>query len=204
MRVLLVETKWYRGAPAIVQNPAKRISRQLARCRDRWGLMPDPIQSIASSSYQPLEGASAEENSGQVCLSPAAPNASVSETKVPADAPAAPPAVTSLVVRFSPPTGSHLPIEPSLGEAVTNCSWEVANASIAVATALAAAPIGPLATLLTGARGVIGLGTAERCIERDEARQVAEGEKAKQSADCERDGAMPLLKPNGAVICAWP
>ena len=164
--------------------------------------MPDPIQSIAPNTYLPVEGASAEENSGQVCLPPA--NANVSTAFVAANAPPTSPAVPSLVARFTAPTGSHPPVVPSLGKAVGNCAWEVANASVSVATALAAAPVGALATLLTGGRGVIALGTAERCIERDEARQVAEGEKANQAADCERDGAIPLVKADGAVICARP
>jgi hypothetical protein len=165
--------------------------------------MPDPIQTIASSSYLPVEGASAEENSGQVCLSPVLPNASVSQATAAADAPPASPAVTSLVARFSPPTGTHPPVEPSLGVALESCGWEVANAAVSV-SAMLVTPVGLAATLLSGARSLIGVGTAERCIERDEARQIAEGEKADRAADCERDGAIPLTKADGSVICAWP
>ncbi|MES1177238.1 MAG: hypothetical protein ABUL62_23145 [Myxococcales bacterium] len=164
--------------------------------------MPDPIQSIAPSSYLPIEGASAEETAGQVCLPPALPNASASPAA--ADAPPTSPAVPALVARFSAPTGSHPPVQPSLGKALEHCGWEVANAAVSVATALVTGPAGLATTLLSGARGVIGLGSAERCIERDRAQQVAEGQRANQAADCARDGAVPLLNADGAVICARP
>ena len=203
MRVLLVESKWYRPALPAVQNPAKRLSGQPARRRVRWGHMPDPIQVSSSSSSIPIDGASAEETSGQVCLSPTVPNASLSQVTVPPSPPSVSPAVSSLVARFSPPNGSHPPVAPSLGKALENCGWEVAGAALAVGTALLT-PAGLATTLLTGARGVVGLGSAERCIERDEARQVSEGETANQAADCARDGAIPLLKADGSVICARP
>jgi hypothetical protein len=208
MRVLLVEVKWYRLAPPVVQNLAKGLwSVNLGNSRaaaTEKGLMPDPIQSsLDSSSYPPVEGASAEENKGQVCLSPAVPNASVNDAPVAAGGcePSTSPAVRSLVARFTTPTGSHPPAEPSLTQAVANCGWEVANAAVSIASSLVT-PVGLAATLLSGARSLIGVGSAERCIERDEARQIAEGERTNQSADCERDGAMPLLKPDGSVICA--
>lgn len=166
------------------------------------GQMPDPIQPSSSSSYLPVDGRTAEENSAQACLSPVLPpvlpSAGGAETKN-ADIPS--PAVASLVTRFNPPVGSHPPVEPSLQKAIESCSWEIASATLGVATILVS-PGGLLATVLTGARGLLSLGTAERCIERDEARQVREGETANASADCERDGAVPLLKSDGSVVCA--
>jgi hypothetical protein len=171
--------------------------------------MPDPIQTIDSSSYPPIASANAEENSGQVCLSPALPNASASASAsasaqtVPADASPVSPAVNSLVARFSPPIGSHPPVEPSLARAIEHCSWEVANAALGIGAVLVT-PVGLAATLLNGARSLVSIGTAERCIERDVAKQIAEGETANQAADCERDGAIPLTKAGGSVICARP
>jgi hypothetical protein len=160
--------------------------------------MPDPIQSVASSPYLPVEGQSQEENSGQVCLAPVLPSTTSAETNA---AGASSNAVTSLVTRFTLPTGSHPPVEPSLRVAVANCGWEVANPAVTVAATLVA-PAGLAATLLTGARSLIAVGSAERCIERDEARQVLEGERANQAADCARDGAVPLTTADGSVVCA--
>ena len=168
--------------------------------------MPDPIQSAThSSSYQPIDGASAEENQGQICLSPPQSTAGVSNGSVAAGAPApsTSPAVRSLVVRFTAPNGSHPPVEPSLGKALGNCSLEIASAAVAVGSVLVT-PVGLATTLLSGARSLLSVGIANRCIERDEAQQIAEGERAHQAADCEHDGTMPLLKPDGSVICAVP
>ncbi len=165
--------------------------------------MPEPIQSsLASQSQSAIDGASAEENTGQVCL-PSAQPASVSSVPTEALGPRVPtpPAVTSLVARFTLPTGVHPPVVPSLATAVSHCGWEVAGAAVSAGGALV--PNGDLVSLLfSGARGVIGIGTANRCVERDEAQQIADGERANQIADCERDGAMPLLKADGSVICA--
>ncbi|MEO6598703.1 MAG: hypothetical protein ABIQ16_02440 [Polyangiaceae bacterium] len=168
--------------------------------------MPNPIQStLNSSSYLPLEGASAEENDGQVCLSPVLPNASVSDATAGAGTtqPTTSPAVGSLVARFTTPIGSHPPVEASLGEALGACAWEIAGAANAVASTLVT-PVGLATTLVTGMRSLISVGTAERCIERDEARQIAEATRRDQSADCERDGAIPLVKADNSVICAVP
>ena len=165
--------------------------------------MPDPIPAFDSSSYPPVVGESAEEDLNQACLAPALPNASLLNAPAERDGAPTSPAVSSLVGRFSTPLGSHPPVEPSLTQAMENCGWEVANAAVGVAATLVT-PVGLAATLLTGARTLIGVGTAERCIERDLARQTTEGELANRAADCERDGAIPLVKADGSVICAWP
>lgn len=168
--------------------------------------MPNPIQSTPnSSSYLPMEGASAEENNGQVCLSPVPsivcfdPGSTVATAEP--SSPASP-AVTSLVARFTPPTGSHPPVEPSLSKAIEHCSWETANAVVGFGSSIFIAPSELTTALASGARALIGIGTAARCIQRDEAQQVAKAEISNQSADCVRDGAMPLLKSDGSVICA--
>jgi hypothetical protein len=58
--------------------------------------------------------------------------------------------------------------------------------------------------LLGAARSTVALGNATRCIQRDEAQQVEEGERANQAADCKRDGAIALSQADGSVICARP
>ncbi len=166
--------------------------------------MPDPIQSASnSSSYESAEAerAAAEER-GQVCLPPAQPNASVARAELaagpastPPDAPR-PPGTSLLVARFSPPTGAHPPVEPSLLKAVKYCSLEAASAALDLGHGIVAHD------LVAGAHALINVGAAARCIVRNEAEQVKQGEVTNQSADCVRDGAIPLLEADGTVICA--
>jgi hypothetical protein len=167
--------------------------------------MPEPIQSsLDSQSYSAVDGASTEENAGQVCLPPVQSSASDNAGSTELLGPRAPstPAVTSLVARFTAPTGVHPPVVPSLGHALSSCSWEIAGAALAAGGLLV--PAGLAATLISGGRAAIGMGSANRCIERDEAKQIADGERANQSADCERIGAIGLRTADDGVICAKP
>lgn len=166
--------------------------------------MPDPIQSTNGSSSYPLidPERTAQENAGQVCLPPAPLSVASDESATPPTAPTSP-AVQTLVARFSAPTGSHPPIEPSLGKALGDCALELGGAALAVAQAGISG--GSLAlAVLAGGRALVSVGTAQRCIQRDEAEQVARAQTQNDKADCERDGTIPLLKTDGSVICATP
>jgi hypothetical protein len=202
MGVLLVETKWYRPWLPAVQILVKTALRHFSATRSLpgpMGGMPDPIQSsLNSSSYPAVDGATEAENSGQVCLP--AEHASAAPPG-PALATPQAPAVTSLVARFSSPSGSHPPIAPSLNQALLDCKWELSNAALNLSGAVIA--VGGLATaIIGGTRALVSVGVASSCIEHNEGEQVAEATRRQQAADCEQEGAVPLLKADGSVICA--
>jgi len=179
--------------------------------------MPDPIQ----ASYDPAQCTldsepTLAEAEAQMSLGSAHPSALGSAASSPAPnaaggsstagGPSAPPspAVSALVSRFTTPTVVHPPVEPSLARAVLDCGVEGANLALTSALVLAAIPETAGASLLAGAR--IGLAGASllRCIERDEARQIQDGNRANQTADCRAEGALPLTAADGNVVCAKP
>jgi hypothetical protein len=165
--------------------------------------MPNPIQaSIDPSVCSFPEDVSLAENDAQMSLSSAHPATTAS---APAQsAPAAPPspAVSALVSRFTAPTGSHPPVEPSLGKAILNCGLEEANFAGTAAGIILAAPETLGASLLAGVRLITGGALIQRCINRDEAQQVQDGTRANLAADCRNEGALPLTTTDGAVVCA--
>lgn len=121
-------------------------------------------------------------------------------------APGAPlsPAVSTLVSRFTTPTVVHPPVEPSLARAVLDCGLESVNFTLTSALVLAAIPETAGASLLAGARVGLAGASLTRCIERDEARQVQDGNHANQIADCRAEGALPLSADDGNVVCVKP
>jgi hypothetical protein len=170
--------------------------------------MPDPIQASHDLAQCTLDSEpTLAENEAQMCLSSAHPSSLGSAANSPAaSAPSAPSApssaaVSTLVSRFTPPTVLHPPVEPSLARAVLDCGVEGINLALTSALVVVAVPETAGASLLAGAR--IGLAGASllRCIERDEARQIADGNHADQAADCRAAGALPVTTADGSVAC---
>jgi hypothetical protein len=169
--------------------------------------MPNPVQASFDPALCSLtDGVSPEENDVQMCLSPLAPLANGAQTAAPS--PSAPsgsppsPAVSVLVSRFTTPTGTHPPVEPSLGKAIVNCGWEEANFAGTAAGIIIAAPETLGASLLAAFRLTTGAGLIQRCINRDEAQQVQDGTRENLAADCRNEGAIPITTTDGAVLCA--
>ena len=169
--------------------------------------MPDPIQSSNSTCrFTPVEvqGASIEENNGQVCLISAHSREATPATP---SAPAAPasPAVNQLVARFVKPTGVHPPVEPSLAHALGNCKMATASYLVASATTIAAAPETGGLSFWLGAAKIATTGAALiHCIESDETAQVEAGIRAYQNADCQAMGGVALAAGDGSALCAVP
>lgn len=121
----------------------------------------------------------------------------------PSASPPTPSGSSVLVARFTPPKGSHPPVEPSLTKAVKYCALEGASAVLDIAhTVLARGSVAE--AVVAGAHAALNVAAAARCVVRHEAEQVKQGEVQNKSADCARDGAIPLLKADGTVICASP
>lgn len=164
--------------------------------------MTNPIQSsVNRSDYAQPEATSAAENEAQMSLISAHPGTSPSQGSAPAAAAPATPAVSALVSRFSPPSGVHPPVEPSLSKALLNCSLEASNLALQAAVVIAAAPETLGASLIGAARLTLPALVVQRCVERDEAAQVAVGTRANQAADCASQGAIALSLVDGGVIC---
>jgi hypothetical protein len=163
--------------------------------------MPDPI---SASTDLPLcsltEGVTADENDAQMSLSSAHPSAGAAPS-APSTAPA-PPAVSALVARFTPPAGTHPPVEPSLGTALLNC--KVATAAYVANTVgvVALAPETLGWSFVVGALRIGATGAAlVSCIDKSEAEQVRAGTLANQAEDCRSAGATPLTGSDGNVVC---
>lgn len=169
--------------------------------------MPDPIQSSSNvCDFTPIDSATAEETNGQVSLAaahaaqPGAPQA----TSAPPSAPSSP-AVNQLVARFVKPPSIHPPVEPSLTKALGNCKIETALFAVTAVTTIGAAPETFGLAFLAGAAKLVGTGiNLDRCLEREEAAQVAAGNRANQTADCQAVGGTAISGADGSVLCQVP
>ncbi len=135
-------------------------------------------------------------------------------TPVSADQPT-PPAVKSpppqalpsgaklLVLRFPPPVAQALP-EPSGWGAAWRCGLELANAVATTAAVAIAAPETWGASLVGAARIGVAEGNFERCVERDEAKQVKDQSSALALANCESHGGIALSTVRGSLLCVRP
>ena len=143
------------------------------------------------------DGVTAEENDAQMSLSSAHPVAGA----VPS-APPAPPAVSALVARFTPPAGSHPPVEPSLGAALLNC--KVATAAY-VANTVGVVALAPETLGWSFAVGALRIAATSAalvsCIDQSEAEQVRAGTQANEAEDCRNAGATPLTGSDGSIVC---
>ena len=128
----------------------------------------------------------------------------VSSNQGPPTAPDAPlsPAVSELVSRFKPPSVVHPSVEPSLGHALLNCKVATATYLANTAITLITAPeTFGFAFAAAAARIAAGGAALASCIEKDGQKQVDEGNRANQAADCRNAGAIPLLDSDGNVVC---
>jgi hypothetical protein len=189
---------------------SNRGNRAAARS-DEW-VMPNPI----NASFDPAlcsspDDLTAEENDAQMNLISAHPAASTTSSAAPAanaqPAPAAPtappsPAVSALVSRFTPATGMHPPVEPSLAKALMNCKAAIGNYVINFAAVAISAPDTLGASLVAGGKVVMAGASVTACLDQNEAQQVSDGDRANQAADCRALGAIPLTTSDGAVVCA--
>lgn len=171
--------------------------------------MPDPIQSSTNvCDYSAVEGATSEENTGQVSLRSA--HAADAQSVAPAtpNAPPAPPppAVGQLVARFVKPTAVHPPVEPSLVHALGHCKLEAAGFAISTASAIGGAPeTFGLSMAVLGARMLVSGLSLNKCLAKDEAQQVEDGNRANQIADCKALGSDTAVTAlDGSVLCALP
>jgi hypothetical protein len=169
--------------------------------------MPNPIQASIDPALCSLsDGVSAEEYDAQMCLSPLAPLANGAQTAAPASsAPSGSPpspAVSALVSRFTTPTGAHPPVEPSLTEALLNCKVATTAYLANTAGVVIAAPETLGASFVFGALRIAATSAALiSCIDQNEAKQVQDGNRANQAADCRNEGAIPLTTADGLVVC---
>ena len=155
--------------------------------------MPDPVSSSPNSSYfEPLEGASAAENEAQMCLISAH---SLENPSAPSSL-----AVDALVSRFTLPR-ENTAIEPSLATALANCGDEALALVVKTGVAVLAAPETAMASLLVTSSLLSASVSLNRCLEADQARQVEEGTRKAQAADCEARGDVALLTSGGSVVC---
>jgi hypothetical protein len=164
--------------------------------------MPDPISSNTDPTLLPE--ITNEENEARMSLISAHPDAPNPTTVAPAAAPSAPasPAVGALVARFSAPSGSHPPIEPSLGKAILECASPIGNYLLNLGIVVGTAPETGGVSLANAARVLSAASSAQTCIAQSEAKQVQDGTRANLAADCRAEGAVPLTTPDGNVVCA--
>ncbi len=174
--------------------------------------MPNPI----NASFDPAlcsspDDVTAEENDAQMNLISAHTAASATPSAAPApnaqpaaSAPTPPPsaAVSALVSRFTAPTGTHPPVEASLGDALLNCKLPIGNLLLSVAAIAVAVPETLGAALLPGAKVLWSGGGVMSCVNQNEAQQVKDGNRANLAADCRAIGAIPLTTTDGVVVCA--
>ncbi len=210
MSVLLVEMKWYRGASLAVHIPAKRLLR-LAFCAQPAKCPPDGITCLIPSNPSAIRvrtsppmpssrpKTAAAWSAWRPPLSSRPPTRAAQKQTARERLPH--PRWPRWFARFSPPTGAHPPVEPSFSKAAGHCAWELANAALDIGE-VAKAGGDWISKAFAVGHALVNVGNAARCIQRDEAQQVAEGERLNQSADCVRDGAVPLLEPDGSVVCA--